>query len=282
MKHCKLSAFIAVCAAMLCAVLLFPACDDTLKLEKNPSITRAFLVGDALKGWTDYDGSPLTRPMSRTADTVFVFKGNLTSGYLKISCDEIPDWDGRWYLPPKDDTVLNTGREQPAAFSITGDGGEDGPKWEITQAALYTVTLNKAAGTIKCETVGAFEPEGTTDVFTHMWLILCEAAPRSVAMERNGDDWIIPSQRLFANTYVKFYGESLERTDWDSPYSLRWFCPLSDAAPAIPGVGDDSAEAGMFKYGADNSLAWKSPSTSAYYSITLRPREGTVTFVQAP
>ena len=278
MKHYKLFAAALCLAHALCLVLWFSACDDTLKVEDNPNITRVFLVGDALKGWNDYDGSPLARPMLRTGDTVFSFRGNLTTGFLKISCDEIPDWDGYWYLPPKD-TVLNTGREQPVTFSVKGDGGEDGPKWEITLAAQYAVTLDKAAGTIKCEMVGDFRPEGTSDVFYKMWFVICDPAPLSLEMEQAGDNWIISRQPLRANDYVKFYGESLPRTDWNAPYSLKWFCPLSNGAP-LPKPADNIG-AKVFKYGADNAFAWSNPS-AAFFMITLSPRDGTVTFDQVP
>ena len=264
-------------------MMVFVSCDDALQVEANPNITQVFMVGDALKGWTNYDKTPLAQPMLRTGDTVFEYRGNLTAGFLKISCDEIPDWDGHWFLPPKFDTVLNTGRELPMTYSPSGDGGETGAKWEITESAQYTVTLNKAGKTIKCEKTGGYMAEGTADTFSHMWLIICNsAAPQSFEMVREGGNWIAVRQRFLSGTYVKFYGESIPRTNWDAPYSLKWFCPIADGAPIPDDAAPDSADNKKFTYGADNTFAWKSPAVSAFYKVTLRPAEGTLAFVEVP
>jgi len=278
----KMKRFIVPCfAAVLCAILLFASCDDRLMVENNPNITRMFLVGDALKGWTDYDKSPLAEPMLRTGGTTFVYRGNLSAGFFKISCDEIPDWDGKWFLPQKTDTVLTDGSEFVMRFSVSGDGGETGAKWQITKSSLYTISIDKSTRTIKCEedVSGEFIPTGTNDIFTHMWLIVCRPeAPYPYAMTRTSDNWTI-TRDLRNGEYIKFYGEAVPRTDWDSPYSLKWFCSLADGESAL----DSALNTGTrkFKYGADNTLSWlipNSPQDQRSYTITLRPREGTVTF----
>jgi len=263
--------------------MLFSACDDRLKVENNPNITAMFLVGDAVKGWRYPDKTPAAVPMMRTGETTFEFRGNLTPGFLKISCDEIPDWDGSWYLPPKTDTRLNTGRDIKMAFTRSGDGGETGPKWEITEAALYRIVVNKAQNTVRCLREDDFIPEGTNDIFTNMWFILCHMnAPESIQMKRDGEDWVLERQRILNNQYVKFYGEALPRTDWDTPDSLRWFCPLLDEAP-LPGPDTPLTELNkLFTYGGDNTLSWGNKEASAFFKIILSPRTGTVSFEVVP
>jgi len=271
MKYFKPIIFIHV----LYVVVLFSACDDRLNIENNPNITRVFLVGNALRGWTDYDKSPLAEPMLRTGDTVFQYKGNLSTGFLKINCDEIPDWDGNWFLPSKTDTVLNTGNKIKMSFSPDGDGGETGPKWQITESAQYIITLDKAAGTILCERTGDYIPIGTADFFSDMWLIVClQYEPWSEPMIKTGDNWSITTD-LKNGHYVKFYGESIKRTDWDTPYSLKWFCPLEDSEPALDGLFNTGTR--MFKYGADNAFAW-SINSDGVYTITLNPVTGMIDF----
>jgi len=255
---------------------MFPFCDDTLKIENNPNITSVFMVGDALKGWTDYDKSPLAHPMLRTGDTTFEFMGNLTTGFLKFSCDEIPDWDGRWYLPPDGDTRIDTGAAIKMSFSTGGDGGEDGHKWVISDNALYHITIDKTHGTIKCLRKGDYAPQGTSDVFSHMWLIFCDIErPYAEAMTKSGENWTI-TRNLSGSRYIKFYGETLERTDWDIPYSLKWFCSLSDGETVL----DDGVNTGTrnFKYGADNTFSWF--LLAGDYVITLNPGLGKVTFTR--
>ena len=292
----------------LTAVLL-SACDDSLAIENNPDISNAWLVGDAALGWTDNDGSPLTRPMLRTGENTFEYRGNLTAGFLKINCDIIPDWDGRWYLPEKD-TVLNNNMKQPVLFSLKGDGGEKGRKWEITGSGHYNIILNKKNSTIECYKEGEFENESIGDAFTHMWLVVAginlviEDKPESRKMYRgtgipgewikppaidsmewekittNPDTWVIITV-LRSGWYAKFNGEDIPRTVWETPSSpvksSKWFCPPDD--------GKEAKEEVKFRYGGDNALAWRivtgtaSPATlNRSVLIFLNPRTGTAKF----
>jgi len=167
------------------------------------------------------------------------------------------------------------------AFSINGDGGETGPKWEITEPALYTITFDKSTKTIVCERSGDFMPEGTNDFFTHMWLIICRPeAPYPFEMERDGGNWKI-TRNLQNTEYIKFYGESIPRNEWDTPYSLKWFCSLVDGELILDSGSDSGTR--YFKYGADNTFSWRVPSVGVgpgNYTITLSPGEGTVSFVR--
>lgn len=268
-----------VLAAVLLSALLFCACDDSLKIEKNPDIKYAWLVGDAASGWSDSNGNPITRPMPRAEKDIFEYRGNLTTGFLKINCDEIPDWDGRWYLPAND-TVLNNNKKQAIVFSAKGDGGETGFKWEINESGHYYITLNKKSSTIECSKTGDFRPEIISDKFNHMWLIIAGTKlpmvdlPESHEMEKSGDDWTITTQApLRSGWYVKFNGEDTPRTVWESAanpwYSSKWFTPPDNDDLAVGTVN--------FRYGGENALAWKITATKKY-TITLRPKNGTVIF----
>ena len=238
----------------------------------SQEITAVSLVGDAALGWEDGDGNPLPLFMNSAGEDTFVYEGALTAGYLKISCDTVPNWNGRWFLPSVD-TVLNDGDEHTMEYSITGDGGEDGPKWQITADAQYLITLNKETRTIQCVKTGEGQPVGTTDTFNNMWFILCGIdAPHSSAMTASGDDWTI-TVTLNANTYVKFNGEDDPRTVWGTAAvpdtSMKWFYPSANGTAAADTVN--------FRYGADSPNAWRIAS-SGEYTITLRPQAGTVTF----
>jgi len=268
-----------VLAAALFTALLFAACDDSLEIEKNPDINFAWLVGNAALGWSGSDGRPLARPMPRTGNDTFEYRGNLTAGFLKISGDEIPDWDGRWYLPAKD-RVLNDNAKQPIVFSVRGDGGETGAKWEINESGFYNITLNKKNGTIECIKTAEFQPELIGDTFDQIWLVIAgarlpmEDVPESHPMIRNGDDWTITTPFVLrSGWYVKFNGESIPRTVWESPenpfYSGKWFVP--------PDEGKSASGSVLFRYGGDNALAWKITATREY-KITLKPREGVILF----
>ena len=271
-----------VLAFLLFAVLLFSACNDSLEIEKNPDISHVWLVGDAALGWSDSDNKPLVRPMLRAGSDTFEYYGNLTAGFLKINCDEIPDWDGRWYLPAKD-TILNTNSKQKILFSPGGDGGETGFKWEINNSGSYHIILDKKNSTIECLKRGEFEPEMIGDVFNKMWLVVSgslfpENKPESRPMTRNSDgSWSITTL-LRSGWYIKFNGEDIPRTLWESaanPYrSSKWFCPPVDSQTT---VGKDK----LFRYGGDNALAWKvsiTGSASGNVTITLKPKEGKIDF----
>ena len=257
---------LAICVFVLC---LFLACDDSLDIEKNPVISKVSLIGDAARGWEDFYKNPLPLFMERTGEDVFEFRGSLSAGFLKISADAVPNWDGCWFLPSAD-TVLNNGLAQSMVYSIKGDGGENGPKWEISKPALYNITLNKKTKTIQCTEEGEYVPEGTNEIFSSMYFVLCrQDAPQSYPMTKTGDNWVI-TRNLSVGNYIKFNGENLPRIEWEVPFpSLKWFCPLADGTP-VSGTA-------IFKYGADNSFAWR-VNTQGSYTVTLNPREGTVSF----
>lgn len=262
---------------VLTLALVISACDDTLKVEENPSslISVVSLVGDAAMGWVNGDGDPLPQPMQNKGGGIHEYSGNLKQGYLKISCDAVPSWDGRWFLPPQDE-VLNNGGSHAMNYSITGDGGESGPKWQITAAGKYKITLDINTRTLVCTADGEMDPEGTNDVFTALWLIKCtESAPVPMGMTKSGDTWTWTGA-LETGTYLKFNGEATAPTAWEDLSdpegikSQRWFCPPEDGKFATGTLA--------FVYGYDNTYAWRVTAGGDSVTITLNPKAGTVTF----
>jgi hypothetical protein len=268
--------FIPLWMGMVLALVL-GACDDTLNVEKDPSslISVVSLVGDAALGWRNEDGDPLPQPMESKGNDTYEYLGDLKQGYLKISCDQVPSWEGRWFLPPQEE-VLNDEAPHSMNYSVTGDGGESGPKWEITAAGKYRVTLNTKTKTILCTAEGEMDPVGTDDVFNALWLIKCtESAPVPLGMTKSGDTWTWTGI-LETGTYIKFNGEDSAPTAWEdlddpeSPKSAKWFCPPENAKPASGTLA--------FSYGYDNSYAWRVSAGSDSFTITLDPKAGTVAF----
>ena len=257
------------------AALLVPACKNPANVNsgKRP-VTTVSIVGDAALGWENADGDPLPVFMTRTGNNIFEYEGTLTPGYLIFSCDANPKWSGRWFLPDEyDDVVLDDGLEKGMFYSTKGNGGEAGYKWIITKAAAYLITLNTANKTVQCVETGEAEPIGTDDAFNNMWLILCkEEAPLSSAMIQSGDTWTI-TETFNNNDYIKFYGEDEAPLVWGTQLvpdtSVKWFCPAVNGTWATGMV--------IFKYGRDNSFAWRIPG-GGEFTITLNPKAGTITF----
>jgi len=269
MKLFKLPLF----AIVLC--ILFAACADAAKNDKDPPITRVSLVGSAALGWQDGDGYPLPLFMTRRGSSnVFEFEGTLTSGGFKISCDASPSWGGRWYLPPGiDDIALTDGSSEIMRYSTSGDGGQLGAQWLIAKDAKYKITLNTSTKIITCEETGEAESQGTNDTFNFIYLIRCdEEAPTAFPMTQNGETWTITTT-FSRNNYIKFNGDDTPPTVWgtasDPDTSIKWFFPSANGVQAAGTVN--------FRYGADSPNAWRITSAGEY-TITLRPTVGTVTF----
>jgi len=261
---------------MIFAILMVPSCKqpDGNSSGGDGAITVVSIVGDAALGWENADSDPLPVFMQSAGNNTFTYEGTLTPGYLIFSCDANPKWDGRWFLPGEyDDVVLNDGLEKAMFFSAKGNGGEAGYKWRITKGASYLITLNTANRTVKCEETGEAEPVGTDDAFNNMWLILCDQeAPRSQAMTQSGDTWTI-TETFTNNQYIKFNGDDAAPTVWGTEAvpdtSVKWFCP--------PTNGEWASGTVIFKYGKDNSFAWR-VAGGGEITVTLNPKAGTITF----
>jgi hypothetical protein len=167
-------------------------------------------------GWEDADGNPLPVFMTRFANTgIFTWEGTLFRGGFKISADSNPRWEGRWFLPTGIDNIpLTHGSEFPVRYSTTGDGGESGAQFTITEDAKYRITLNTETRIIQCEKIGDAEGSGTDVVFNVMWFIRCDPeAPVPFPMTQDGENWVI-TRTLNRGDFVKFNGDDDPPTVW--------------------------------------------------------------------
>lgn len=274
MKNNKRTFFAIIPWVAFSVLLLFCACGNSVSETPGgePPITSVSIVGGAALGWGIPGDDPLFLPMNRISANVFEKTLSLSASLLMFSCDVKPSWGGRWFLPPDDgislDLTANIETDVPMEMVLNyGDGGEGGPRWRIPKAAEYTVTLDIAAKTVIFTEVGSYEGGGTDEVFNAMWLIDCKDMPLPYAMDPDGDNWTITIP-LMSSDHVKFNGEDSAIAAWTDSLT-KWFCPPQDGIPALGTL--------PFNYGVDTAGAWKIVA-SGTYTITLHPKDGTVTF----
>lgn len=120
---------------------------ETFTMTEFIPFGNLYLVGDATpSGWTI--GTAVA--MTKVDDYNFSWRGSLTAGSMKISCDRKSDWMGAWFMSATDGAEP-TGEEQIMTFVDKindSKAGDVDRKWKITQAGIYTITCNQLTETI--------------------------------------------------------------------------------------------------------------------------------------
>lgn len=115
-----------------------------------------YMVGDATAaGWTIDNAVPM---QATDSPYIFTWKGTLSAGELKLTCDKKNDWNGAWFMPAEADKQPTGETEAMLFLDKSSDafkaqyldvmiGGID-QKWKIKTAGSYKITLNQLEETI--------------------------------------------------------------------------------------------------------------------------------------
>lgn len=132
---------------------------DNEKMIMKPftAYENIYLVGDAAPGGWNLGNAVAMQP-SGDNPFVFIWTGSLAAGELKLSCDKKSDWMGAWFMPDADGKEP-TGELENMVFVDKSDDdfkalypdvniNDVDMKWKITQAGVYTITVNQLKHTI--------------------------------------------------------------------------------------------------------------------------------------
>ena len=116
---------------------------QTINFERLDYYPNLYVVGDATTtGWNPWSGE-LQFSQDETNPDLFSFRGNFVPGSFKI-LTYIGDWDWSDYIMP-------TGADQDISatdYEIRRQGQGNDYNWSISEAGMYTITLNQASNTI--------------------------------------------------------------------------------------------------------------------------------------
>ena len=117
--------------------------DQTINFERLDYYPNLYVVGDAsATGWNPWSGE-LQFSQDETNPDLFSFRGNFVPGSFKI-LTYIGDWDWSDYIIP-------TAADQDISatdYEIKRQGQGNDYNWSISEAGMYTITLDQASNMI--------------------------------------------------------------------------------------------------------------------------------------
>jgi hypothetical protein len=134
---------------------------NTIKIVEvnapKPPYTALWLIGDATAGgWSLNAMTPMAE--SKTDPFIFTYSGALVLGEFKIATKA--DFGAPFYRPTTNDPDIS-------ATAVQLNAGDPDNKWKVTDAGMYTITLNLHNNTISI----VEQPKITTPPYDKLWLI---------------------------------------------------------------------------------------------------------------
>lgn len=135
---------------------LLPSCHDDKDIvvitdELPLKVDHLYMVGDATPaGWSIDNPAEMTRDANDKF--VFTYHGRLRTGEMKLPLAK-GDWGATFIYAPAAGTEINS--QGVASPDISVRKGGDDHKWHVTEAGIYTLTINLRERTIRAVYEGA-------------------------------------------------------------------------------------------------------------------------------
>jgi len=139
--------FDRVCGAalLLCAVLLYSACNDMLDAEKpiyEQFLNKVSIAGTATSAGWDLDNAIM---MTNIGGKTYQWEGSLSAGELKFAWQKPDFLNGSWYMASKFAMPVEDDLPYDLVFVSNGLANNN---WEITKAGNYRITVDLFSKTV--------------------------------------------------------------------------------------------------------------------------------------